>query len=131
MEEIQEQRLALPVVAEEQRIMEAIHNNNIVVICGETGSGKTTQIPQFLYEAGYGSANSDTPGMIGITQPRRVAAISMSKRVATELGNHGFRVGYQVTTPYPVLRRTPGCAMPYVGTNCLRSPQIRFEGNVH
>ncbi|XWW95594.1 hypothetical protein V2A60_003559 [Cordyceps javanica] len=96
MPEIQEARLKLPVVSEEQRLMEAIHNHNIVVICGATGSGKTTQVPQFLYEAGYGAAASETPGMIGITQPRRVAAVSMSKRVAEELGDHSSAVAYQI-----------------------------------
>ena len=95
-DEVQESRLQLPVVAEEQRIMDAIHNSDCIVICGETGSGKTTQVPQFLYEAGYGSANSETPGLIGITQPRRVAAVSMAKRVSVELGNEGHRVGYQI-----------------------------------
>lgn len=57
-EEIVEARLQLPVVAEEQPIMEAIMLNPVVVICGETGSGKTTQVPQFLYEAGFGSPDS-------------------------------------------------------------------------
>lgn len=94
--EIQEARLKLPVVSEEQRLMEAIHNNNIIVICGATGSGKTTQVPQFLYEAGYGAPDSETPGMIGVTQPRRVAAVSMSKRVGEELGDHSSAVGYQI-----------------------------------
>lgn len=95
--EVQEARLKLPVVTEEQRIMEAIHNNDIVVICGATGSGKTTQVPQFLFEAGYGSPDSPTPGMIGITQPRRVAAVSMSKRVGSELGaSHSDKVAYQI-----------------------------------
>ncbi|KAK7967379.1 uncharacterized protein PG986_001656 [Apiospora aurea] len=94
--EIQEARLKLPVVAEEQRIMEAIHNNNAVVICGATGSGKTTQVPQFLFEAGYGSPDSPTPGLIGVTQPRKVAAVSMSKRVSQELGNHSHKVAYQI-----------------------------------
>lgn len=50
---IQESRLRLPILAEEQVIMETISENPIVIICGETGSGKTTQVPQFLYEAGY------------------------------------------------------------------------------
>lgn len=94
--EIEEARLKLPVVTEEQKLMEAIHNHNIVVICGATGSGKTTQVPQFLYEAGYGAKDSETPGMIGVTQPRRVAAVSMSKRVAEELGNHSSAVAYQI-----------------------------------
>ena len=49
----QEARLALPILGEEQQIMEAINANQVVIICGETGSGKTTQVPQFLYEAGY------------------------------------------------------------------------------
>ncbi|KAF4983201.1 hypothetical protein FZEAL_1358 [Fusarium zealandicum] len=93
---VQEARLKLPVVSEEQRLMEAIHSNDIVVICGSTGSGKTTQIPQFLYESGYGSPDSPTPGMIGITQPRRVAAVSMSKRVAEELGDKSEVVAYQI-----------------------------------
>ncbi|KAH8148146.1 uncharacterized protein LAJ45_07910 [Morchella importuna] len=95
--EIQQTRFGLPVVAEEQRIMEAIHNNSCVVICGETGSGKTTQVPQFLYEAGYGSPGSETPGLIGVTQPRRVAAVSMASRVGTELGTGGKdKVAYQI-----------------------------------
>lgn len=94
--DIQDVRLKLPVVAEEQKIMEAIHNNNLVVVYGATGSGKTTQVPQFLYEAGYGSADSPTPGMIGVTQPRRVAAVSMAKRVGDEMGDHGNRVAYQI-----------------------------------
>lgn len=45
----------LPVVSEEQVIMETIQENDVTLICGSTGSGKTTQVPQFLYEAGYGS----------------------------------------------------------------------------
>ncbi|KAI5865568.1 P-loop containing nucleoside triphosphate hydrolase protein [Durotheca rogersii] len=94
--EIQDARLRLPVVAEEQRIMEAIHNQNVVVVCGATGSGKTTQVPQFLFEAGYGSPGSPTPGIIGVTQPRKVAAVSMSKRVGQELGDRSDTVAYQI-----------------------------------
>ncbi|KAJ4287581.1 putative ATP-dependent RNA helicase DHR1 [Kalmusia sp. IMI 367209] len=94
--EIQEARLQLPVVAEEQKIMEAIHNNDVVVVWGATGSGKTTQVPQFLYEAGYGAPDGPMPGMIGVTQPRRVAAVSMSKRVGDELGSDKARVAYQI-----------------------------------
>ncbi|KAK7934439.1 hypothetical protein WMY93_005335 [Mugilogobius chulae] len=90
--EIQEARLKLPVMAEEQVIMEAIKENPCVVICGETGSGKTTQIPQFLYEAGYASKGS----IIGITEPRRVAAVSMSHRVAKEMNLSTRVVSYQI-----------------------------------
>lgn len=50
---IQEDRLKLPILAEEQSIVEAINENPVVILAGETGSGKTTQVPQFLYEAGY------------------------------------------------------------------------------
>ncbi|KAJ3822852.1 P-loop containing nucleoside triphosphate hydrolase protein [Lentinula raphanica] len=95
-DEIQESRLLLPVVAEEQPIMEAVLFNPVVIICGETGSGKTTQIPQFLYEAGFGSPDSENPGMIGITQPRRVAAMSMASRVAQELSLTSSKVSYQI-----------------------------------
>ncbi|CAK7265253.1 putative ATP-dependent RNA helicase DHR1 [Sporothrix epigloea] len=95
--EVEAARLKLPVVAEEQQIIEAIHEHDVVIISGGTGSGKTTQIPQFLYEAGFGNSESDYPGMICVTQPRRVAAVSMAKRVAEELGDvHGRAVAYQI-----------------------------------
>ncbi|XP_059379339.1 probable ATP-dependent RNA helicase DHX37 [Carassius carassius] len=90
--EIQEARLRLPILAEEQVIMEAVRENECVVLCGETGSGKTTQVPQFLYEAGYASSG----GIIGVTEPRRVAAISMSHRVATEMNFPSGSVSYQI-----------------------------------
>ncbi|XP_056232410.1 probable ATP-dependent RNA helicase DHX37 [Seriola aureovittata] len=90
--EIQDARLKLPVLAEEQVIMEAVRENPCVVICGETGSGKTTQVPQFLYEAGYASGS----GIIGITEPRRVAAVSMSHRVAKEMNLSTRVVSYQI-----------------------------------
>ena len=94
--EINAARIELPVVAEEQKIMETIQGHDCTVICGATGSGKTTQVPQFMFEAGYGHANAPTPGMIGVTQPRRVAAVSMAKRVAHELGDHRDRISHQV-----------------------------------
>ncbi|XP_054284834.1 probable ATP-dependent RNA helicase kurz [Macrosteles quadrilineatus] len=99
-EKIQEGRLKLPILGEEQAIMEAIRENPIVLLAGETGSGKTTQVPQFLYEAGYASNNK----LIGITEPRRVAAIAMSKRVGQELNMSEDKVSYLIrfegnTTP--------------------------------
>ncbi|KAK6640675.1 hypothetical protein RUM44_012372 [Polyplax serrata] len=89
---VQAERLKLPITAEEQVIMEAISENDVVIIAGETGSGKTTQVPQFLYEAGYSSKGK----IIGITQPRRVAAISMSKRVAQEMNLGSDVISYLI-----------------------------------
>ncbi|KAG7212083.1 hypothetical protein KM043_012436 [Ampulex compressa] len=87
--DIQAARLKLPVVAEEQVIVETINENPVVIITGETGSGKTTQVPQFLYEAGYAQNK-----LIGVTEPRRVAAMSMSKRVAEEMNLTQEEVSY-------------------------------------
>ncbi|KAH9842297.1 putative ATP-dependent RNA helicase [Teratosphaeria destructans] len=119
-EEIQAARLDLPVVQEEQRIMEAIHNNPTVIVCGATGSGKTTQVPQMMFESGYGShigsrsgigaendsAGPQSKGLIGVTQPRRVAALSVADRVATELGSFKNRVAHQVRYDTNVSRDT-------------------------
>ncbi|KAL5017532.1 hypothetical protein ScPMuIL_007121 [Solemya velum] len=87
-----EARQKLPILGEEQLVMEAINENRVVIICGETGSGKTTQVPQFLYEAGYAHG----AGIIGITEPRRVAALSMSQRVAMEMNLTTREVSYQI-----------------------------------
>ena len=105
-EEIQQARMQLPVLQEEQKIMETIHSHPVVVICGATGSGKTTQVPQMLFESGYtGSSSVDAVstspspkrGMIGVTQPRRVAATSVATRVSYEMGpEYGKRVAHQV-----------------------------------
>jgi ATP-dependent RNA helicase DHX37/DHR1 len=91
-------REGLPIVAMEQEIMEAVAGHDVLVLCGATGSGKTTQVPQFLLEAGYGSARfPERAGAIGVTQPRRVAAAASAARVAAELGGRvGGLVGYQV-----------------------------------
>ncbi|XP_072983257.1 ATP-dependent RNA helicase DEAH13 isoform X1 [Typha latifolia] len=96
--EIEEKRKDLPIVMMEQEIMEAINEHSIVILCGETGCGKTTQVPQFLYEAGFGSSDHfDRKGIIGVTQPRRVAVLATAKRVSFELGLRlGKEVGFQV-----------------------------------
>ncbi|XP_050068225.1 probable ATP-dependent RNA helicase kurz [Anopheles maculipalpis] len=98
---IQTDRLKLPILGEEQVIMETISENKITILAGETGSGKTTQIPQFLYEAGYGER-----GLIGITEPRRVAAVSMSKRVAMEMNLSTDVVSYLIRYEGNVTDRT-------------------------
>ena len=90
-------RLELPMLAAEQEVMEAVAAHPIVVLCGETGCGKTTQLPQFLFEAGYGFAGGPTPGAVAVTQPRRVAVFATATRVAAELGSPlGVDVGYAV-----------------------------------
>ena len=94
--EIQQARSKLPMFAEEQQVMEAIQQHDVIVLCGATGCGKSTQLPQFLYEAGFGHEQG-TPGMIGCTQPRRVAAITTAKRISKELNMPlGKQVGFQV-----------------------------------
>ena len=83
---------ALPIAGEAERIVELIRSHQVVVIAGETGSGKTTQLPKLCLAAGRGAA-----GMIGCTQPRRIAARAVARRVAEELGTQlGALVGYQV-----------------------------------
>ncbi len=83
---------ALPIAAEADRIIGLIRDHQVVVIAGETGSGKTTQLPKLCLAAGRGAA-----GMIGCTQPRRIAARAVARRVAEELKTPlGGLVGYQV-----------------------------------
>jgi ATP-dependent helicase HrpA len=83
---------SLPITARADEIVELIRKHQVVVIAGETGSGKTTQLPKLCLAAGRGEA-----GMIGCTQPRRLAARSVARRVAEELGTQlGDQVGFQV-----------------------------------
>lgn len=73
-------------------MIEEVRSSRAVIIVGETGSGKTTQLPQFLHEAGLAKT-----GMVGVTQPRRVAAMTVAKRVAQEMGTQlGEGVGYTI-----------------------------------
>lgn len=82
----------LPVSARREEVRAAILENQVVIVAGETGSGKTTQLPKICLEAGRGIA-----GLIGCTQPRRIAARSIAGRIAEELrGEVGHAVGYKV-----------------------------------
>src|SRR5262245_9654019 len=90
----------LPIAAHRAEILEALARHQVIVVCGATGSGKTTQLPKLCLEAGRGVA-----GLIGHTQPRRLAARALASRLAFELGTTvGGAVGYKVrfndrTTP--------------------------------
>ncbi|KAL2760315.1 hypothetical protein ACRALDRAFT_2024327 [Sodiomyces alcalophilus JCM 7366] len=89
---IKQQRESLPVFAFRQKFLDAVRDHQVLVVIGETGSGKTTQLTQYLAEDGF--ANQ---GIIGCTQPRRVAAMSVAKRVAEEVGcTLGEEVGYTI-----------------------------------
>ncbi|HEX5105134.1 MAG TPA: ATP-dependent RNA helicase HrpA, partial [Pirellulaceae bacterium] len=83
---------ALPIVAHREEIAVAIRDHQVVVVCGETGSGKSTQLPKICLEIGRGVA-----GLIGHTQPRRIAARSIASRLAEELGTSvGQKVGFKI-----------------------------------
>ncbi|SMR66052.1 ATP-dependent RNA helicase HrpA [Cupriavidus plantarum] len=93
---------ALPVSARRDEIAAALRANQVVIVAGETGSGKTTQLPKICLSIGRGPLRAGEPpgrsgGLIGHTQPRRIAATSTAKRIAQELGSPvGEHVGYQV-----------------------------------
>lgn len=94
--EIQSVRKSLPVYGYREQFLEAIDKNQVLIVVGETGSGKTTQLPQYLYEAGYTKKDSQLL-KVGCTQPRRVAATSVAARVADEVGcTLGEEVGYSI-----------------------------------
>ncbi|KAL9308060.1 putative RNA helicase [Arabidopsis thaliana] len=92
LEELQEVRRSLPIYTYRDQLLKAVEEHQVLVIVGDTGSGKTTQIPQYLHEAGYTKR-----GKVGCTQPRRVAAMSVAARVAQEMGvKLGHEVGYSI-----------------------------------
>ncbi len=89
---LREQREYLPAFAVREDLLRVIRDNQVVIVVGQTGSGKTTQLTQFLYEDGYAKQ-----GLIGCTQPRRVAAMSVAKRVSEEMEVRlGGLVGYAI-----------------------------------
>lgn len=99
---IAKQRKSLPVYQCRDKLLQMIDENQIIIVVGETGSGKTTQLTQYLYEDGYGDK-----GCIACTQPRRVAAVSVAQRVATEMDVVlGEEVGYSIRFEDKTSRRT-------------------------
>lgn len=88
LEKLKEDRKTLPIYAYRDELLKAVREHQVIIIVGETGSGKTTQIPQYLHEDGYTKL-----GKIGCTQPRRVAAMSVAARVSQELG---VKLGHEV-----------------------------------
>ncbi|XP_072446114.1 probable ATP-dependent RNA helicase DHX40 isoform X1 [Chiloscyllium punctatum] len=103
---------SLPIHRHRERLVQAVRDHPFLIVTGETGSGKTTQLPQYLYQAGFGQH-----GIIGVTQPRRVAAISVALRVAEEMAcPPGSRVGYQVRFDDCTSEET---AIKYMTDGCL------------
>ena len=89
---IKEQKESLPIFSVKEELLNIIRDNKVTIIVGETGSGKTTQLTQYLYESGYAKY-----GIIGCTQPRRVAAVCVAKRVSEEMNTKlGDIVGYTI-----------------------------------
>eukprot|EP01018_Ginkgo_biloba_P031799 Gb_15844 [translate_table: standard] len=118
-----ENKTQLPINQYEHEIVETLKNNSVVVIIGETGSGKTTQLSQIMHRNGYSKS-----GIIGITQPRRVAAVSVARRVAFELRvSIGEEVGYSIRFEDRTSERTcikyltDGCLL----RECLSDPELR------
>lgn len=90
---IDETRKSLPIYQFREQILQAIQEHQVLIVVAETGSGKTTQLPQYLHEAGYTAGGMK----VGCTQPRRVAAMSVAARVAEEMGTKvGYEVGYSI-----------------------------------
>ena len=101
----------LPVWQAREDFVQMIHKNQTTILVGETGSGKTTQIAQFISEAGY----TNTGKMVACTQPRRVAAMSVARRVGEEMDVVlGEEVGYSI--------RFEECSGPRTKIKCAQTP---------
>lgn len=119
---IQQQREGLPIYSFRDDLIEAIKQKKILIVIGETGSGKTTQIAQYLFESGFAEK-----GIIGVTQPRRVAAVSVARRVSEEINcKLGDKVGYTVrfsdcsSSETKIKYMTDGCLL----RECLIDPLL-------
>jgi len=121
IKEIQQQKLRLPIYQFKTQFVNAVSFNQVTVVVGETGSGKSTQMPQYLLESGL------INGRIAVTQPRRVAAVSVAARVADEVGCRvGELVGYairfeDITSPMTIIKyMTDGLLV----MECLKDPLL-------
>ena len=121
--EIRKLSTALPIYARRSEITDTVEKHQVCIVLGETGSGKSTQMPQYLYDAGYGEK-----GTIVCTQPRKVAATSLAKRVSQEMATPlGKTVGYQLG------RSTKSSAMTKVSymtdhtllNECIKDPSLQ------
>jgi len=121
MQKIRDQKLRLPIFQFKTQFVNQVSFNQVTVVVGETGSGKSTQMPQYLLESGVIS------GRIAVTQPRRVAAVSVAARVAEEVGCRvGEQVGYairfeDITSPGTIIKyMTDGLLV----MECLKDPLL-------
>ena len=140
-EELEKVRKELPIWSKKADIRWALRNNDVLLLNGETGSGKSTQTPQFLYTESWCKKRTvrittddgreeevSVGGMIAITEPRRVAAITLAKRVAREMGSHigkektpgsvGYSVRFDSMTP-------PGMKIKFVTEGMLLQEMLR------
>lgn len=135
---IQQQRQKLPAFGMEQEVVEQVVRHDISIVCGDTGCGKSTQVPQFLMEYGLcvkvktvhmesalpkqketsKKAPAMTPLRIGVTQPRRVAAVAVCKRIGQELGNSNL-VGYQVRYDKSNVQHEGDCVLKFMTDGVL------------
>lgn len=132
---ISEQRKSLPIYPMRDSLVDAVRNNQVIVVIGETGSGKTTQITQYLYEEGF----CEDGGIIGCTQPRRVAATSIARRVAQEMGctlgsTVGFAIRFEdITSPETKIKyMTDGMLLrEALSDNCLSQYSVIMLDEAH
>ena len=121
---MQKVRDSLPIYPWREALLEAIAEHQVLVVVAETGSGKTTQIPQYLHEVGYTKL-----GKVGCTQPRRVAAMSVAARVAEEVGcKLGNEVGYSIRFEDCTSERT---LLKYMTDGASSSSAIQFPFHFH
>ncbi|XP_070532711.1 ATP-dependent RNA helicase A-like isoform X2 [Ptychodera flava] len=125
-----DERAALPVKTSEQIILDAIHQNSVIIIRGATGCGKTTQVPQFILDEMINQGNGAHCNIV-ITQPRRISAVSVAERVAFERNEQlGLSVGYSVRFESALPRALGAMLFCTVGT-LLRKLEGGLRGISH